>query len=75
MADGPTIRRGKSQQVVGTPWSFIHAVEYRFGLIGFDLAASVENAKAPLFFTKEEDSLSKRWHQLAELCWLNPEFD
>ena len=75
MADGPTIRKGKSNQVVVIPWNFIHACQHRFGPIGFDLAASAENTKAPFFFSEEQDSLSKSWKNLADLCWLNPEFD
>ena len=74
MADGPTIRRGKSEQVVGTPWEFIHAVEHLFGPLKWDLAATAENAKAGQFLTPEQDSFTYKWHKLAGLKWLNPEF-
>ncbi len=75
MADGPTIRRGKSKQDHPTPWEFIRACEHRFGPIAFDLAASPTNAKAKRFFTKEDDSLVQQWHKIPGLLWLNPEFD
>lgn len=72
---GPTINRHKSKQDYQTPPEFISAVEERFGKITFDLAASPENTKANLFFTKEADSLKQQWHQHRGICWLNPPFD
>jgi phage N-6-adenine-methyltransferase len=73
---GPTIRRGQSEQAVSTPWEFIHAVEPRFGTIQVDLAATAENAKAPLWITPEENSFAVDWHKFNDgLLWLNPEFD
>lgn len=49
-------------QATGTPWQFIHALEQRFGTaVDFDLAASPENAKAPSFFTAEDDALKQDW--------------
>ena len=83
-SSGPTIRRGKSEQVVATPWEFIRAVEARFGDISWDLAASLDNSKAHyagLFLSEETDSLKSEWHKLApaiqgqrNLLWLNPPF-
>ena len=43
--------------------------EFRFTL---DAAASKENAKAPQFFTKEEDGLNQDWGK--HTVWLNPPF-
>lgn len=65
-----------SVQVVGTPWEFIRAVEKRWGSLDIDLAASKDNAKAPKFVTKEEDSLKIPWGITFanKLCWLNPDF-
>ncbi len=74
MKTGASFARGKSKQDYPTPWSFIHACEHRFGKIAFDLAATAENAKAPSFFTKEQDSLLQPWHLLDGLLFLNPEF-
>lgn len=75
MKTGPAIARGKSKQDYPTPWEFIWACEHRFCPISFDLAASPENAKAPKFYTIEDDSLSKPWHELDGVLWLNPPFD
>lgn len=52
----------------------MHAVEQRFGRIQFDLAASVENAKAKNFFSLEQNSLAQPWHKIPGLLWLNPPF-
>lgn len=77
MTGGPTIKRFKSQQVVSTPWEFIHAVEKKFGKITVDLAATVENAKAPVFITPQVDTFTQSWRAWigGGLGWLNPEFD
>lgn len=61
----------------GTPRDFIAAVEARFGPIVFDLAASVHNAKASKYWTREDDSLTKSWARIFNAggnLWLNPEF-
>lgn len=51
------------------------AVIARFGRIWADLAATAENAKAPVFFTPADDSLSQDWRCLSgNLAWLNPPF-
>lgn len=69
---------GRSKQDFGTPDEFIAAVERRFGQIGFDLAASQENARAPVFFDEAADSLKQSWsfeHLFrAKVVWLNPPF-
>lgn len=76
MSDGPTIRRGRSESVVGTPWPFIHAVEAKFGPLTIDLAAIYGNKKAPRYISPETDSLSVDWidHIAAGRAWLNPPF-
>lgn len=77
---GPTIRRGKGNGSASTPWEFIRAVEGKFGGLGWDLAAAKHNAKARLFATEADDSLSLVWSLLAyeedrhPLCWLNPPY-
>jgi len=76
MSDGPTIRRGKSAQNIATPWAFIRAVEAEFGeTFSWDLAAEATTAKAPRFYTREQDSFAQNWAGLDGLLWLNPEFD
>lgn len=74
---GPTVKRGKSEQVVGTPWAFIRAVEAKFGPLAVDLAATAENAKAPRFITPELDTFKQDWTEWLQggLGWLNPEYD
>jgi phage N-6-adenine-methyltransferase len=70
---GPTIKRGESSGDIWTPWSFIHAVEARFGKLTRDLAASgPQSAKAPRWITPEQDSLSIDWYKdFHGLDWLN----
>lgn len=70
----PRQKPGRSRQDYETPPDFIRAVERRFGPITWDLAASATNAKAPLFFTKEQDTLAQDWTRCTGVCWLNPEF-
>lgn len=62
-----------------TPLAFIDAFSARFGPIGFDLAASSENAKAEYYFTEEQDALKQDWLTAYRGCggrwlWLNPPF-
>lgn len=72
----PNQKPGKSKQDYGTPREFLDAVERRFGLIGWDLAATVENRVVPDFFSPEQDSLSQNWSlpSSVRVAWLNPEF-
>lgn len=39
-----------------------------------DLAASTENRKCDLWWAKDDDSLTKSWHQDAQRGWLNPPY-
>lgn len=73
---GPTISRHQSEQSVGTPWEFIHAVEAKFGPLSWDLAADAQNTKAPCYISEETNSFQVPWHQLSPfgLNWLNPPF-
>lgn len=71
----PQQKPGKSEQVVVTPWTFIHAIERMLGeTFVWDLAATKENARAPNFITPEQDSLVTPWPDNDELCWLNPPY-
>lgn len=74
---GPSVKRGQSEQVVSTPWEFIRAVERKFGVLAWDLAATNENAKARRWITPEQDTFKQNWAELLDggLGWLNPEFD
>ena len=76
---GASFNRGSSKQDYATPREFIRAVQARFGVIRFDLAAEPHNAVAPDFFTPDMDALSKDWfadpsRRAPALLWLNPPF-
>src|SRR6267142_4248606 len=77
---GPRVSSGKdSEQVVGTPWEFIHAIEKRWGKIEWDLAATEDNAKAKYWLNEKQNSLVQPWHMLTDHTltgnlWLNPPF-
>lgn len=72
----PLQKPGKSKQDYGTPKSLIRAVERRFGPLVCDLAAHHTNAKAPAFYTKEQNTLVQAWAKDYPdgNLWLNPEF-
>lgn len=72
---GPTVKRGQSKQDYETPPDFMAAIDKRFGIPLWDLAATAENAKCKNFISPEEDSLSREWRSLCGLKWLNPPFD
>ncbi len=69
----PPQKPGRSRQDYGTPPEFIRAVEERFGLIDFDLAATASNCVA-MFYGPEHDSLAQDWLGLMGNLWLNPPF-
>lgn len=86
----PKQKPGKSVQSVATPKSLIDAIEYRFGPLVWDLAASHDNAKCENYITLDEplprspatvfdvicaDSLTVDWHKLSQPCFLNPEYN
>lgn len=71
---GASLARYRSKQDYATPPEFIAAVEKRFGLLAFDLAAGPENAKAPAYYTERDDSLKQDWSVLTGNLWLNPPY-
>lgn len=71
----PQQNRGESRQDYVTPMWFIRLVEVKFGPIVFDLAASVENARAPAFYDEQADALKQDWTKIRPgNRWLNPPF-
>jgi phage N-6-adenine-methyltransferase len=73
----PSQKPGRSKQDYGTPLVFLAAVKRRFGIAEFaiDLAASAENAVAPMFYTEAENALHQPWRTKSrELAWCNPPF-
>ena len=78
----PRQKPHQSEQSVGTPREFLAAVEERFGIIGFDLAATKENAVCAKWLGPGshhgEDCLAVDWATLptqpGDVLWLNPPF-
>lgn len=73
---GATMNRYNSEQDVGTPRSFLDAVEKRFGVIHRDLAATQANAVTDLWYGPDQNSLSIPWasENPDGVLWLNPPF-
>ena len=56
-----------------TPQDLFDRMHAEFDL-QIDLAASTENRKCDLWWAKDDDSLTKLWHQDAQRGWLNPPY-
>jgi len=54
-----------------TPWAFIRGVETWFGAFSLDVCAEPHTAKAPWFYTKDDDGLIQSWDGR---WWCNPEW-
>lgn len=54
-----------------TPQAFFDSVSIELGPFDLDPCASPDNAKAPRFFTKEDDGLSREW---TGRVWMNPPY-
>lgn len=54
-----------------TPQSFFDKLHDEFGF-EVDVCANHENAKCPVFFTKEQDGLQQNWND--KTCWMNPPY-
>ena len=73
----PRQKPGESEQVVQTPREFLDAVEKRFGLLDWDLAATRENSVCgpTRCYTEHTDSLKADWEfDASGPLWLNPPF-
>lgn len=54
-----------------TPLQTFRELAHRYGPFDLDVCASEENAKAPRYFTKEQDGLAHEW---SGTCWMNPPY-
>lgn len=68
-----TAKRGPVDRVDdrGTDPAFIASLEERFGHFTLDVAAAPHNAKAPMFYTREDDGLEQPWYGRV---WCNPPY-
>ena len=56
-----------------TPWWVIKGLEKKFGIkFELDVCTYPHTAKAPEFFTEDDDALSKNWDK--KVCWMNPPY-
>lgn len=76
MSAMPKQKPHRSVQAVATPANLVAAIERRFGLLDFDLAASADNAKAARYFTEQDNALSQNWSlgRSVRVAYLNPPF-
>lgn len=54
-----------------TPQDFFDSMNRRFGGFDIDVCSNGQNAKAPIFFTREDDGLKQSW---SGKCWMNPPY-
>lgn len=54
-----------------TPQDFFDKCNAEFGPFNLDVCASPENAKAPRYFTRDNDGLAQEW---TGACWMNPPY-
>ena len=61
----------------GTPWELFNQLHAEFNFV-VDVCANAQNAKCPLFYTKESDGLAQDWVQAARAhkgaLWCNPPY-
>jgi phage N-6-adenine-methyltransferase len=54
-----------------TPMDFFRTVAHEFGPFDVDVCANAGNAKAPVFFTRDQNGLDQEW---AGRVWMNPPY-
>jgi hypothetical protein len=70
-AGWPTFRDGKVFSDWQTPPDLFQGLDAEFGF-ELDVAASVDNALCPRFFTEQDDGLAQSWAPAR--CWMNPPY-
>lgn len=72
----PQQRPGRSRQDYQTPPEFITALKRRLYIDEFhlDLAATAENAVAPMFYTEEDNALTQSWGSARTWNFCNPPY-
>lgn len=55
-----------------TPLDFFKKLDEEF-FFDVDVCANKENAKCPVFFSKEDDGLKQNWDDYS-CCWMNPPY-
>jgi phage N-6-adenine-methyltransferase len=68
----PYRRDGWTTDDWATPWPLVHQLEREFGLFELDPCATSRTAKAPRFYTREDDGLSLPWAPAR--TFLNPPY-
>lgn len=77
MSQMPPQKPWRSRQDYGTPLELLNAIRTRLCIDNFswDLAASIENAVCPDFYSEKEDALIQPWdHKPGTWLWCNPPF-
>lgn len=69
-ANGPRV------QTLATPWPVVRRIEGVLGMrFSLDVCAEPHTAKAPRFYTREDDGLRSSWWTTPDtLWWCNPEY-
>ena len=56
-----------------TPQEFFDTLDKEFHF-SLDACANMDNTKCALFYSQEDDGLSKNWHLDATTVWMNPPY-
>jgi phage N-6-adenine-methyltransferase len=70
------VHYSSKSEIWETPQEFFDKLHAEHGFT-LDVCATPENAKCPVFFTKDEDGLSKIWSGytgIKTVCWMNPPY-
>lgn len=57
-----------------TPQDLFDKLDAEFGGLVLDVCATRDNAKCPLYFSREQDGLTKAWADYTCPVWMNPPY-